>query len=140
MNKLQNIIIGFSLFLMGCGIYVVFRQNIYILQQFQHNAILQCIKIELPYNGNPFRYFLLYVFSDMLWYSALLFVMIGLHQAKKYVSRITLLIAVISPFVLEILQYYHCIVGTYDILDVFAYLLILLIFLLCVRKKIQSFW
>jgi len=139
-NKLQYILIGFSLFLIGCSIYVVFRQNIILLQKFQHSFILRHIKITLPYNGNPFRYFLLYVFPDMLWYSALLFVMIGLHQTKNYMSRIVLLIAIFSSFVLEILQHFHCIAGTFDILDILAYLLTLLIFLLCLRKKLKTFW
>ena len=139
-NKLQYVLIGFSLFLIGCGIYAIFKQNIMFLQKFQHNFILQQIKITFPYNGKPFRYFFLYIFPDMLWYSALLLIMIGLHQTGNYISRTILLIAVFSSFILEILQYYHCIAGTFDILDILAYLSTLLIFLLCVRKRLKIFW
>lgn len=137
---MHYVFIGISLFLIGCSIYIVFRPNIIFLQRFQHNLILQHIKITLPYNGNPFRYFFLYVFPDMLWYSALLFIMIGLHQTKNYMSRIILLIAIFSSFILEILQYFHCIAGTFDILDILAYLLTLSIILLCLRKKLKTFW
>ena len=140
MNKLQYILTGTSLFLIGCGIYAVFRQNVIFLQKFQHSIILQQIKIDVPYDGSFFKYFFLFILPDMLWYSALLLIMIGLHQAGSYISRITLLIAVVSPFVFEVLQYYHCIAGTFDILDVLAYLLILLNLLLCIKKRLKSFW
>jgi hypothetical protein len=140
MNKLRCILIGFSLLLIGCGIYAVFKQNIFFLQRFQHSLILQLIKIELPYNDNPFRYFFLYIIPDVLWYSALLFIMIGLHQTGINISRIILLIAIFSPFALEALQYYHCIAGTFDILDILTYLLTILIFVLWIRKKLKLFW
>lgn len=136
MSKIKTILIASVLFSTGCGIYLTCRQNIIGLNIFKGQKWLEYIKIDLRYNGNPFVYFFLFCFSDMLWYLALLLIQSVIYDPKMLLSKILFYCAVLLPFVLEFLQLFHLIPGTYDSFDLLVYCFTLSIFIIIKKKSL----
>jgi hypothetical protein len=83
---------------------------------------------------NPFLYWMFFCLPDGLWYFALLLIQYSIMNKKSLLSRLCTYLAVALPFVLEMLQSFQWIIGTFDWFDILTYLLILILFWLCVKK------
>lgn len=126
---------GFSLLflLLGTLIYCTCRQDVIFLLPLQGSELLEAIKIDIHYNGNPLIYFFLFCLPDALWYLALLLLQLAFFE-KGVLNIILFFLAMALPFLLEALQYFGVILGTADVYDVIFYSLILIVFLLWHRK------
>ena len=132
----KNTFWAILLLLIGGGIYATCRQDIIFLAPFRETKFLEFLKIDICYHkGNVFTYFLLFCLPDSLWYFALLLLQMQFYNANVLTSKILLIISVLLPFVLEFLQYFKVIKGTFDILDICFYLLILIIFVIIWKLK-----
>lgn len=131
-NRVNILIVAVILLILGGAIYVFFRDEV-IFTSWIHSCT------NLPHYGKLIncdtflgRIFL-YSLADALWYAALLLVDYLLRSDTVY-SRATTLLTMSLPFILEFLQLCHIIPGTFDWIDIFIYLLTLIIFLLCSRN------
>lgn len=89
------------------------------------------------YEENSVMYIIKYCLPDMLWYYALLLSqMLFLSDQKGKGTLILFTVAALVPYVLECLQYFKMIPGTFDIIDILVYTLTLISFILCQRKKL----
>jgi hypothetical protein len=95
---------------------------------------LKYLKIDLPYHGNPLVYFLLFCLPDVLWYYALLLLQKQFYNDSIF-SKVLLICTVLLPFVLEIMQYFRILSGTFDFADIVFYLFTLVIFIFLWNKK-----
>jgi hypothetical protein len=120
--------------IIGTVIYCTCRQNVIFLAIFRGSTLLEAIKIDVQYTGNPFIYFLLFCLPDALWYFALLLLQNNFYDGSA-ISKIIFCFAIILPFILEILQYFDVIYGTFDFIDLIIYLITFLIFLLWKNVK-----
>ncbi len=126
-----NIIVSIILILIGTYIYVLYRQNII----FKNYLNLDHIYHYQDCNNNLIKYYLIYCLPDALWYFALLLIQIALLR-DHFLSRFLLIISMLLPFVLEILQLFNKIKGTFDIKDVYIYVITLLVILWKERKRL----
>ena len=129
--------VGIALLLLiaGVGIYATCRQDVIFLTPFQETKLLEWIRIDIQYqNGNIFTYFLLFCFADVLWYVALLLLQLQFYN-RGITSKTLFYVAVTLPFILEFLQYFKIISGTFDIVDITAYLITYLIFLIVWKRN-----
>ena len=132
----KNIFWAILLLLIGSGIYATCRQDVIFLAPFKGTKLMESLKIDICYhNGDVFTYFLLFCLPDGLWYLALLLFQKQFYNAKSLTSKILLIISALLPFVLEFLQYFKVIKGTFDIFDICFYLLILIIFIIVWKLK-----
>lgn len=129
---------GFSLLFLFLGtlIYCICRQDVVFLLPFQGSEILETIKIDIHYNGNPLVYFLLFCLSDALWFLSLLLFQMIFYNEKSIVSKVLFMSSVSLPFVLEFLQIFFPHKGTFCYVDLFSYVLILILVLWIERKKL----
>ena len=127
------------LLLIGGEIYVTCRQDVIFLAPFKGTKILDFFKIDISYyDGDILTYFLLFCLSDILWYIALLLLSKHFYNSSSIVSKILFYFTIFLPFLFEFLQYLKILTGTFDIVDIFFYLLTLLFFIiLWNRKKIS---
>jgi hypothetical protein len=123
------------LLIAGGGIYATCRQDVIFLAPFHGTKLLELIKIDIQYqNGNIFTYFLLFCLADVLWYIALLLLQVQFYN-RSMMNKILFYCAVALPFILEFLQYFKIISGTFDIVDIMAYLITFLIFLVVWKRN-----
>ncbi len=135
MNK-KCLIIAFALILTGCLIYATCRQDIIFFSFLDKPKFLELISVNVHYQeGNVLLYFLLFCFPDMLWYMALLLFQKQFYNVDSMFSKILFYLSILLPFILEFMQYFRVIPGTFDIADIGCYLLTLLIFLILWRRK-----
>jgi len=145
MNK-KDLLIAFLLILAGCLIYATCRQNIIFFHWLGNPKFLDLIRIDIQYKeGNIFLYFFLFCLADALWYMALLLFQKQFYNAESVISKILFYMSVALPFVLEFMQYFGVLPGTFDIADIGSYLLVLLIFYFFSRyekfkQKVKSFF
>jgi len=126
----KNIYQALSLFVIGSGIYATCRQNVIFLIPLKNTKLLEWIKIDIHYHsGNIFTYFFLFCLPDALWYLALLLIQIQFHS-QSTIGKFLFYFSVVLPFILEFMQYFGVLLGTFDIVDVSFYLLTLLIFMI----------
>lgn len=130
MLKAGPYIIASICLIAGALLYVTSRENILFLDLLNiHSAPSLSLK-----TGNPFMNWVVFSLPDGLWYWALLLIQSGLLNRKSFVSRLCMYVAVVLPFLIEVLQAYHLIRGTFDWIDIITYLFTLILFLLCVGK------
>lgn len=129
---------GFSLLflLLGTLIYCTCRQDVIFLLPLQGSELLEAIKIDIHYNGNPLIYFFLFCLPDVLWYLALLLLQLAFFEKDNLVSKIFLIGVIVLPFAMEFLQKFRLLSGTFDVLDILFYSLFLILFLWIERKKL----
>jgi len=135
--KKSHTCIAIILLILGAGIYFTFRQDVLFLVPFRETKLLEFVRLNIYFhNGNILTYFLIFVLPDVLWYSALLLLQLQFYN-ESTVSKILFYVAVLLPFIFEILQYFKIIAGTCDIFDVIFYS-VTFIFILFIwkRKKI----
>jgi len=133
-HKYKYMLMAFVLLSIGATVYLTCRQNVLFLSHFQNSAFLSCIKLNIDYdNCNGWTYIFIFCLPDALWYLALLLVNIIFFQSG-IVNKILFYASAALPFVWEYMQYAGIINGTFDWIDIFIYLLILISFLLWQRK------
>lgn len=123
-------VVSIALLMIGTGIYFIFRTPIRV---FEMLGITQ-YQIVVLKTQNPFNYFLVYCFSDALWYMSLLLLQTFFLAGKGLLNRLLIIIAIILPFLLEIFQYLEIISGTFDWYDILTYCLTLIFYLLCLKR------
>lgn len=131
MKRIRPYIIALACLVVGTLIYLVCRTDI-LFVEWLHLDYIPITNIDIQ---NKFVYWLVYCLSDGLWYLALLIIQYNILLENSIYSRICAYVAVVLPFVIEILQSVHWISGTFDWLDIVTYLLTLILFLLCVKKS-----
>ena len=130
-----------SLFLLIVGtlIYVCCRQEVLFLIPFDSN-VLSKIRIEIDYsNLNCLTYWLIFCLPDGLWYMALLYLQDYLYN-DGLVYKMVFCMSVMLPFILEILQKYGIMSGTFDYCDILTYLLTYIFFWICQEKRFYQYW
>jgi len=131
----KNTCIALLLLVVGVGIYATCRQDVIFLAPFRETKFLELIKINIHYqSGNYFTYFLLFCLADVLWYIALLLLQKQYYN-RSVANKILFYFAAALPFILEFLQYFKVIAGTFDIVDIIFYLLTFLIFLIIWKRN-----
>lgn len=131
MKRIRPYIIALACLLLGTLMYLICRTDI-LFVELLHLDYIPFRKINTE---NIFLYWFVYCLADGLWYLALLIVQYNILLKDSLYSRICAYVAVVLPFVIEILQGIHWISGTFDWLDILTYLLILTLFILCVKKS-----
>ena len=128
--------IALILLAVGCAFYAICRQDILFFSFLGKPKFLEWIRFDIHYQeGNIFLYFLLFCLPDMMWYMALLLFQKQFYNADSVFSKILLYLSALLPFVLEFMQYFGVISGTFDIADICFYLLTLIIFLVLWKRK-----
>ena len=132
-------IISFLLLLAGALIYATCRQDAMLLMSANPELVAK-INVEVDYtNCNLFMYIILFCLPDALWYMALLIFQLELCSGGL-LAKIVFGASIALPFVLEVLQRYGVMPGTFDWYDILTYSIILMIFILCQRKQFCRFW
>ena len=110
--------IAILLLIVGACIYATCRQDVIFLAPLHNTKFLELIKIDIQYqNGNIFTYFFLFCLADVLWYIALLLSQIQFYN-RSLANKFLFYFAATLPFILEFLQYFKIIAGTFDIVDI----------------------
>ncbi len=135
---LSRICISSTLLIAGALIYALFRQEVLFLTHIPSD-LLSKIKIDIDYNNcTAVTYFLIFCLPDALWYAALLIFQSALLE-KNITAKFVFIVSVLLPFIYEMMQKASLIPGTFDWMDIFTYLLTLLILFLCQRKHFYQF-
>lgn len=119
--------------IIGFVIYCVSRSHILFMDWIG-------IQGTVPVLESAISKWVVYCLPDALWYMALLLLMDILCQKYKDISGhqtvpiIMMSLAILLPFILEFAQKINLIAGTYDILDIFTYLITFLLILICKRN------
>lgn len=128
-----KICISSTLLIAGTLIYVLFRQQVLFLTHIPSDLLAK-IKINIDYsNCTAVTYFLIFCLPDALWYAALLIFQSALLE-KNITAKFIFIASVLLPFIYEMMQKASLIPGTFDWMDIFTYLLTLLILFLCQKK------
>lgn len=133
MSCAKQIVLAIVSLVMGCLIYILFRQDILAIHWIGNPKWIEPFRINIGYDGNLLTYILLYCLSDALWFFSLLILQFQFFDESIILCNVLLYSTIALPFILEALQYFKIIGGTFDILDVVSYLIVLLIVL-----KIES--
>ena len=133
----SNIIISILSILSGTFIYIHYRQNIIFFDYI--NLDYETLYRYHDCDDNFLKYLFIYCLPDALWYLALLLIQIELLK-NNFLSHLLFLMSIILPFVMEILQFYGFIKGTFDICDLCVYVIILLIVLWKEKEKLLQYY
>lgn len=128
----KNIYVAMLLLFAGSLVYLLFRQDVIFLSRVNQD-VLHIFHISIERSDNILIYILLYCLPDGLWYAALLMSQVSFVQCGR-MNKLWFGMAVALPFLLEALQGWHCIAGTFDLYDIITYLITLLIFMLCKKS------
>lgn len=110
--------------LMGTTIYTLCRRNISFVVYI--TGIEEGILASICDGKNPIINFIVYCLPDGLWYASLL-LLLKVIYSDDFFGRTIYTIGILSPFVLELLQLKTIIPGTFDILDLITYTIVLII-------------
>lgn len=133
-----RVVISSLLLLAGALIYATCRQEVLFLMPFSPELLAK-IKIEIDYaNCTPITSWIVFCLPDALWYMALLIFQLGLCDGE-FSDKLLFGLSVVLPFILETMQWFGIMSGTFDWLDVLTYLLTLKLFIVCQRKQFVMF-
>lgn len=126
--------IAFLMLALGCSIYLLFREKVIFtikLSELLSEDMPNCAYVfdHESYVGGIF----LYSLADAMWYGSLLLFEFPLRSDNLCSKTITFAVVVL-PFILELLQLWGVIAGTFDMNDILLYVLTLIIFSLCSKK------
>jgi hypothetical protein len=128
-----DIYIAIALLFLGFVIYITCRQDvvfgIFVCISPSNVGLLEHLHIPLHYTGNILSYIFLFCLPDALWYFSLLLLQKYFYKSCSLWSKLLLVTAVLLPFVHELFQYFALLPGTFDMFDIYSYLLTLLVFL-----------
>lgn len=134
---ITKVTISFLLLFLGAFIYAIFRQDVLFCSWIPFE-ILARIKIDISYQDcHWIIYWVVFCLPDALWYASQIVIQTVLHKEKmtSWLLGFTLLL----PFIYEIMQAINLIPGTFDWLDVFTYLLTLIVVMLCQKNYLLSY-
>lgn len=122
-------ILSLTFLTMGFLIYYLFRPYALLKGLL---GISATFRINEPF----FQELIVYTFPDSLWYSALLILLPKLwwcyeHRTVRFLSTIYIAL----PFFHEFCQYFNIFPGTFSIMDLIMYAVVLLIFIIIWRKN-----
>lgn len=124
---MKRIIISCLSLLTGCLLYILFRKDIIGFQILDiQQELLNSYYIGINHE-NIIYYFVAFCLGDGLWFLSLLLIQIELGQKAVSYSKYILITSILLPFILEFLQMLNIINGTFDIIDVLTYLLVIFI-------------
>ena len=128
------LILAFVMLILGGCIYIFFREEVIFTSWIPDSwlTILPNYSDKID-SDSLLGHVFLYSIADALWYASLLLLDYRLRSNTLYSQVITLL-AISSPYIIELLQLCHIMPGTFDWIDIIIYLLTLISFLLCSRK------
>lgn len=129
MSGAKRTIVAIVSLIAGSLVYLFFRQDILAVHWIGNPKWIEPFRINIGYDENILTYCLLYCLSDALWFFSLLILQFQFYDRSVVLCKILLYLTIALPFVLEILQYFKIITGTFDILDIMFYLTVLLIVL-----------
>lgn len=117
---------------MGFLIYYLFRPYALLKGMLGISAVF---RINQPF----FQELIVYTFPDSLWYSALLILLPNFWWRSEYKTvRFLSVIYLALPFVHEFGQYFNIFPGTFSIMDLIMYAVILVTFIIIWRKNKTS--
>lgn len=131
---IRRIALACVLLAIGSIIYLIFRQNVFFLSWIDEDFLRVFHNDSSFIEKNWLGEFILYSLPDGLWYAALLIILIPLGQINSQLNRSLIIIGILLPFILEILQFFRMLIGTFDTIDLITYVLTFLIIMLCERK------
>lgn len=134
MVEIKKYIIPTLFILLGCVIYLTYRQDS-LFVSILPKSLLNLISIPNINKDNDLCNFLLYSLPDGLWYASLILIQYSLYS-DNILYLIVLHISYALPFVLEFLQFFQIINGTFCIVDLSTYLLTFIILKLWKRKMV----
>ena len=136
MSNAKSIFLAISSLVAGSLIYLLFRQDIIAFYWIGKPQWLESFRITICNKGNNFlTYCLLYCVSDALWFFSLLILQFQFYDKNIIFCKILLYLTIALPFLLEILQYFKIIGGTFDILDILFYFIALLLVLIIKKNE-----
>ena len=133
--KKSFLIIGSVFLLIGIIIYLLFRDDILLFSLFQKSTLLNIILdfFRIPLIEDNVNSFLIYNLPDGLWFFSLLLIQFYFYNPLSHFSRLLLLLSILLPFTLEIMQFFHFIKGTFDIIDLAIFFIVLIIFFFIIK-------
>lgn len=123
--------------LCGSLIYMLFRREIIFVEYFIPPSFIDSIYVDELNSDSFIGYFAIYNLPDALWYGALLIFQSTFHTMSN-LSKIIMIISILLPFVWEFMQLFEIAPGTFDLLDILAYFITLIIFLISFKSKCLS--
>lgn len=137
-NKHQVIRLAMAglMIIVGAAIYIISRHDIIFFDWMPSSLIENKGGLEVKELSLPV-YFTVYCLPDGLWYGSLLLFQYTFLD-KTSISIYLFQISILLPFVWELLQIYDDVPGTFDPLDLLAYLLTLLIFKIFTNRHVQE--
>ncbi len=122
--------------IVGAAIYIISRHDIIFFDWMLSSLIDNLGGFEIKELSLPV-YFTVYCLPDGLWYGALLLFQYTFLD-KSTISRYIYQFSISLPFAWELLQIHENVPGTFDPLDLLAYLLTLLIFKFFKNRHVQK--
>ncbi|MBQ3576558.1 MAG: hypothetical protein IJA28_03975 [Coprobacter sp.] len=132
MSQRKEYIIALSSLICGCFIYLFFRKNIIGLEVLSIDTSSLIIEIE----HNIVTDIIIYNLPDALWFFSLILFQVQFYKKSNLLSKVILYACIALPFIGEIMQKHNIISGTFDIIDVVLYALVLIIVMIWKRKKL----
>lgn len=120
----MRLVIANLMIITGGIIYITSRYDIIFFRWIPDSIIYTFREYSMD-SSSFIGYLIVYCLPDGLWYGALLLVQRSL-MGKSFISRSIYWISVGLPILWEILQIHPAISGTFDVMDICMYLLILL--------------
>lgn len=127
MSNVKCIVLASLSLLTGCLIYLFFRQGVVAVNWIGNPEWLKSLDAGVKYDGNVPTYLLLYCLPDALWYFSMLILQFQFYDKSVLFCKILLCLTIALPFVIEIMQFFKMIRGTFDKFDIVFYLITLLI-------------
>jgi len=119
--------------IVGTAIYVIFRRDIVFLSWMPDHIIANA-RGNISYDNSIIAYFVVYCLPDGLWYGALLlFQSVCLKDTLS--SKIIFVISMALPYAWELMQISDSVPGTFDPMDLLAYIITLTVFLLFSKSQ-----
>ena len=136
-----RLIICSLMIIIGTIIYVRYRHDIIFFNWIPDT--LHSIAPTVKYSNSVFQDFIIYCLPDGLWYSSLIVFQDTFRRCTLY-SKIIFGISILLPFVWEFSQLCDRVPGTFDLMDILAYILALLLSLIiiklpCLRSEETSY-
>lgn len=127
----KKILLSLLFIILGSLPYIFFRQSVIFLSPFY-----DILPNQIDIGHNLFTNFFIYHFSDAAWYISLIIISTEI-KPDNALSHLLNFIILGLPFLWEFLQLTGTIPGAFDIIDIFIYLIIFLIHILCKRNFFQ---
>ena len=138
LGSTAKILLGILLLVIGCLVYLIFRSKtlyIYIwCKSLGASAPIDTLRIF--FHDWSISDFIKYSLPDGLYCTAYLLIMDAIwHEDKSWLKYLFLAVVPVLTIDSEILQYFGYVRGTFDLLDLFCYLIPPLLYIICLKPK-----